>query len=131
MLTYKINYNTDLTQIKERVNKKHLLIGVGKRKQINYKILRPEKYRPVRYRDNLPFIKQFDSRLVNEYLLLINSELICQNDAINKDLDKEEFMQVPAEVKLNRYRLLYTLANSHNPKRNIVSDRVSFNSRLN
>lgn len=118
-------------------NKEALFKGIElmreekKVKYIEYKIQRPEKYRPIRYRDNLPFIKQFDSRLVNEYLLLINSELICQNDAINKDLDKEEFMQVPTEVKLNRYRLLYTLANVHNPKRNIVSDRVSFNSRLN
>lgn len=100
-------------------------------KYIEYKIPRPEKYRPERYKDGLPFIKQFDSRLVNEYLLLINSELICQNDAVNKDLDTELFLQVPAEVKLNRYRLLYAMANAHNPKRNIVSDRVSFNSRLN
>ena len=100
-------------------------------KQINYKIPRPEKYRPERYKDWLPFIKQFDSRLVDDYLLLVHSELLCQNDAVNKDLDTELFLQVPTEVKLNRYRLLYTLANAHNPKRNIVSDRVSFNSRLN
>jgi hypothetical protein len=100
-------------------------------KKINYKIPRPEKYRPERYKDGLPFIKQFDSRLVDEYLLLVRSELLCQNDAVNKDMDTELFLQVPTEVKLNRYRLLYTLANAHNPKRNIVSDRVSFNSRLN
>ena len=131
MLTYKINYNTDLTQIKEQVNKKHLLIGVGKRKQINYKIPRPEKYRPIRYKDDLRFVKQFDERLANDYLLLVHSELLCQNDAVNKDLDTEVYLQVPAEIKSNRYRLLYALANAHNPKRNIVSDRVSFNSRLN
>ena len=100
-------------------------------KQINYKIPRPEKYRPIRCKDDLRFVKQFDERLANDYLLLVHSELLCQNDAINKDLDTELFLQVPAEVKLNRYRLLYTLTNAHNPKRNIVSDRVSFNSRLN
>ena len=100
-------------------------------KYIEYKIQRPEKYRPIRYKDDLRFVKQFDERLANDYLLLVHSELLCQNDAVNKDLDTELFLQVPAEVKSNRYRLLYALANAHNPKRNIVSDRVSFNSRLN
>ena len=100
-------------------------------KQINYKIPRPEKYRPIRYKDDLRFVKQFDERLANDYLLLVHSELLCQNDAVNKHLDTELFLQVPAEVKSNRYRLLYAMTNAHNPKRNIVCDRVSFNSRLN
>ena len=100
-------------------------------KYVEYKIRRPEKYRPIRYRDNLPFVKRFGYRLAGDYLLLIKSELACQNDAINKDFDTSEMLVVPSEITENRYRRLYTLANHWNPEKNIVSDRVSFNSRLN
>jgi hypothetical protein len=92
---------------------------------------RPDKYRPVRYKDNLLFVEYVPERILREWLLMINSELVCQNDAINGFADLDEMVSVSKEIIENRYRRLYSLARAFNPKKNIVSDRVSFNSRLN